>query len=104
MQELSFGGKRWHVPEDVCSDIPTLVERRLRALQDVETWFDPSVLPESSKAAERVQKAIKDTEKIAIFGDYDCDGITGVSQIVRYFRRHNTEPLIRLPHRVHDGY
>ncbi len=41
---------------------------------------------------------------MGIFGDYDCDGITAAAQMVRYFRRCNMEPIVRLPHRVHDGY
>jgi single-stranded-DNA-specific exonuclease len=43
-------------------------------------------------------------ERIGIFGDYDCDGVTSTAQMVRFFRRHGTEPVVRLPHRVHDGY
>jgi single-stranded-DNA-specific exonuclease len=43
-------------------------------------------------------------ETVAIFGDYDCDGVTASAQFVRFFRRRGLEPVVRLPHRVLDGY
>lgn len=56
------------------------------------------------RAVARIRLAMKRGETIGIFGDYDCDGITGVAQIVRFFRRHSIHPHVILPHRVHDGY
>lgn len=43
-------------------------------------------------------------ETIGIFGDYDCDGITAAALLARMLRRHGSEPVIRLPHRIRDGY
>lgn len=48
--------------------------------------------------------AIERNERVGIFGDYDCDGVTGAALLGRSLRRHGTEPLIRLPHRIRDGY
>ncbi len=62
------------------------------------------LFPDAIKAAKRVHKAIEGRETIGVFGDYDCDGITSAAQITRALRRRNTEPIVRLPHRVHDGY
>lgn len=70
----------------------------------IPSWKDPSIYPDSDKAVERVQRAIAEGETIAIFGDYDCDGVTSTAQLVRMLRRHGIEPIVRLPHRVHDGY
>lgn len=67
-------------------------------------WHSPDLYPDAQKAAQRVQKAISEGQKIALFGDYDCDGVTASAQIVRALRRRGVEPVIRLPHRVHDGY
>lgn len=55
-------------------------------------------------AAERTRKGIRDAERIAIFGDYDCDGVTSTALLLRALRRNGAEPLVRLPHRHHDGY
>lgn len=60
--------------------------------------------PDAPKAAERVREAIKKNEKIGIFGDYDCDGITATAELIRMLRRRGVDPLVRLPHRVRDGY
>lgn len=59
---------------------------------------------DAPKAAERVKHAVQHKETVAIFGDYDCDGITGTAQMARYFRRKGMDPIIRLPHRTEDGY
>ena len=56
------------------------------------------------RAVERIHHAIDRKEGIAIFGDYDCDGITAVSQLQRFFARRGVKPVLRLPHRVRDGY
>lgn len=56
------------------------------------------------RAKERVLRAIAAHETVGIFGDYDCDGITATALLVRFFRRRGIEPIVRLPHRVHDGY
>ena len=56
------------------------------------------------KAVARLHQAFAKGETIGIFGDYDCDGITSTAQIVRLCRRHGSEPVVRLPHRVQDGY
>lgn len=96
------------MPED---DALALIEllRQSRGLDAPEThpegsWHDPSIFPDAAKAAARVEKALSAGETIGVFGDYDCDGITSTAQMARLLRRRGTEPVIRLPHRVHDGY
>ena len=80
-----------------------------RGLQDVlngtvPKLSDPRHFPEMGRAVERIDRAVAEGETIGIFGDYDADGITGVAQIVRYFRRHGREPVVHLPHRGKEGY
>lgn len=60
--------------------------------------------PDSEKAILRLQKALSANEKIAIFGDYDCDGVTGTALLVRALKRRNARPVVRLPHRGKEGY
>lgn len=57
-----------------------------------------------AKAVGRIHTAAEKQQKIGIFGDYDCDGITAAAQLVRYCRRHKLEHVVYLPHRVRDGY
>lgn len=61
-------------------------------------------MKDAPAAAARIQEAMQCGERIGIFGDYDCDGITSTAQLVRFFRRRAIEPVVRLPHRLHDGY
>lgn len=102
---LSLGRKHWHILH-MQQDIDAFIANRLQALnaQATDLWDDASVFPDLRKAVERVQTAIAQKEQIAIFGDYDCDGITSTAQMVRYLKRHGTDPIVRLPHRIHDGY
>ena len=111
-QMLSLTGKRWVVKRlGAAGSGAALVQllARERGLQDMlsgerQTLSDPMLFPEMGRAVERIHTAVEHRESIGIFGDYDADGITGVAQLVRYFRRHRTEPIVRLPHRQRDGY
>ena len=40
---------------------------------------DPMALPDMDKAVARIEKAIEDGEHIAVYGDYDCDGVTATA-------------------------
>lgn len=84
--------------------LKTLQTQRNLLTPPTMSWHDPSSYPDAAKAAERIHRAIRDNEKIGIFGDYDCDGVTSVAQLARFFRRHGADPFLRLPHRMHDGY
>jgi single-stranded-DNA-specific exonuclease len=102
---LSLTGKRWSIPEQTDA-VPSAILARLSAERSLATGTMPSpqIFPDMPRAVERVRRAMASHETIGIFGDYDCDGITATALLVRYFRRHGVEPVVRLPHRVHDGY
>lgn len=90
------------------ADLPSFVARMAaeRALENdaPADWSSSSLYPEAGIAAERTRRGIAEGERIAIFGDYDADGITSTAQLLRFFRRNGTEPIVRLPHRERDGY
>jgi len=56
------------------------------------------------KAVERVLGAVKYKEKIAIYGDYDVDGITSVSVVKAVLDQLGASPEIYLPDRAREGY
>jgi single-stranded-DNA-specific exonuclease len=108
---VSATGKRWFLeglegPEDALALVNRL--RRQRSLQDegkaLSALYLPSLYADATRAADRVHEAMQAGERIGVFGDYDCDGVTSTAQLVRFFRRRGIEPVVRLPHRVHDGY
>jgi single-stranded-DNA-specific exonuclease len=65
---------------------------------------DPFRLAGMKAAADRLQRALREDERIALFGDYDVDGTTGTAILARFFRLVGRDPLIRIPHRMTDGY
>ncbi len=107
MSLLSLTGKLWkiHRPEPQGHTVVELL-RRERGINDDPTakLFDPFLFPEMQKAVDRIEHAMKKKETIAIFGDYDADGITATAQLVRFFQRHGITPVVHLPDRVKEGY
>jgi len=55
-------------------------------------------------AVERLQRAIQDKERIAVFGDYDVDGATSASMLIRFFRSIGLEIGQYIPDRIKEGY
>ena len=64
----------------------------------------PMLFGEMRPAAARLLDAIRKREPIAIYGDYDVDGITSSAALVLFLREAGCEPLLHIPHRVKDGY
>lgn len=71
---------------------------------DLSQLTDPSFLPDMDLAVERIVRAIKKKESIALYGDYDVDGITGVALFTRFLRSLSVEPLVHIPNRLTEGY
>ncbi len=65
---------------------------------------DPATLVDMDKAAARFAHAIKNGEQIAVFGDYDVDGATSTSVLVRFCRDLGREVLTHIPDRMSEGY
>src|SRR5262245_32700690 len=65
---------------------------------------DPLRLAGMKAAADRLHRALREDERIALFGDYDVDGTTGTAILAKFFRLVGRDPLIRIPHRMADGY
>lgn len=66
--------------------------------------LDPDSIKGMKKAKERINKAINNKEKIIIYGDYDCDGISATSIMVKTFEKLNYEVSYYIPSRYIDGY
>ncbi len=65
---------------------------------------DPNLIAGVPKAAERIARAIKDQEKIVVYGDYDVDGITAVSILWHAIRTLGGLVEYYIPHRIEEGY
>jgi single-stranded-DNA-specific exonuclease len=64
----------------------------------------PMLFKDMGRAAERVARAAAGGERIGIYGDYDVDGVSGSSVLVRFLRALGAEPLVYIPHRLREGY
>ena len=60
--------------------------------------------PDMGKIKERIFKAIKNKEKIIIYGDYDCDGICSTTIMAKTFEKLNYPVSYYIPIRYSDGY
>lgn len=67
--------------------------------------YDPFLLPDMEKAVKRISKAIKNNEKIAIWSDYDADGIPGGALLHDFFKLIGFDNFLNyIPHRHIEGY
>ena len=75
------------------------LEPRLKSLLP-----DPSTLKDMDRAAGRLARAIREGERIAVFGDYDVDGATSSALLAHFFRAIGVPLTLYIPDRIKEGY
>ncbi len=70
----------------------------------LKTLGDPLLLPDMEKAVARIFRAVDAGEKIALYGDYDVDGVTSLTMLRRMLAQYGNAAACFLPHRVEEGY
>src|SRR6202011_1874339 len=65
---------------------------------------DPHLLADVPQAVERLVRAREHGEQVAVFTDYDADGVNSAAVLATGFRMVGIEPRVRLPNRFVDGY
>ena len=80
-------------------DAPVYLTPSLRDLMP-----DPSVLADMDVGAARLAKAVRDGERIALFGDYDVDGGASVAVVQRWLGMLGRSATIYIPDRIDEGY
>lgn len=65
---------------------------------------DPMLMPDMEKAVDRILHAQKVGEKIAVWSDYDCDGIPGGVALTEFLREIGLSVRHYIPHRHKEGY
>lgn len=65
---------------------------------------DPLRMADMDRAAERVRRAIASGETIAVYGDYDVDGVTASALLTEYLRTKGADVTAYLPEREGEGY
>ena len=67
---------------------------------------EPTAVPGSDQAAAQLVQAVRDKRPVVLYGDYDVDGITGVSSLWHVLKHVGHEDLTQVfvPHRLTEGY
>jgi len=89
-----------------------LCERKLTEYNEIKKFFrpdykqlnDPFTMKGMKKAIQRITEAIKNNEKILVYGDYDVDGTTAVSIVYSFFKKHTENLQFYIPDRYSEGY
>lgn len=71
---------------------------------DLSSLSDPFLMKGMENAVDRVIKAIRNNEKIVVFGDYDVDGITSTSILYRFLSSEKANVDFYIPKREQEGY
>ena len=66
--------------------------------------YDPFLMKDMEKAENRIGLALERGEKIAIFGDYDADGITATVLLYSFLSAYGADVIYALPERENSGY
>lgn len=117
--------KKWftaHIDKDLAAQVAEnhsldpftaliLVSRGITEYEDIEEFFDtdfsfcdPYLITDMDKAVERIEKAIENFEKICVFGDYDCDGVTSTALMYSYLTSRGADVSYYIPDRITEGY
>ena len=89
-----------------------LLNRGLTAPDDILAFLDPSLerlnppfeLPDLEAAAARLGRAVRQGEPVAVYGDYDADGITATAMLHQFLRELGLDCIAYIPNRLTQGY
>ena len=117
--------KRWTLPEVPAEQVSGLVEqtglpplvcrvlcaRGYGTKDEYDSFFsdraeldDPFLLKDMDRAVQRIHEAVEAGERIAVYGDYDCDGVTSTALLMSYFHSVGANAIFYIPSREKEGY
>lgn len=84
--------------------ITTYDDARAFFRSEKESLHDPFLMKDMEAAAYRLSAAIRNHERVVIYGDYDVDGTTAVSLLYTFLKSFGLEVDYYIPHRFKEGY
>ena len=89
-----------------------LAIRNITTFEQAKTFFrpeskdlyDPFLMKDMEEGACRLSSAIRNREKVVIYGDYDVDGTTAVSILYTFLKSFGLDVEYYIPHRFKEGY
>ncbi len=107
-KEINDISREYHIPRVIstillnrgieAADIPSFLKK---SMSDI---INPNLMLDMDKAAERIITAIKNKEKIAVYGDYDVDGITSTAILYEFLLSIGADVEYYIPNRKGEGY
>jgi len=99
-------------PEYSRLTLQLLWDRELKTQKAIDEFFnpdykdlhDPFLLKDIKKAIDRIEKASKNKEKVAVFADYDADGVCGGTILFEVLKVFKINPEVYIPDRNIEGY
>ena len=80
-------------------------EKNVNAFLDMSSELsDPFEIKDMDKAVDRINEAIFDFQRIAVFGDYDADGVTATAVLYSYLEAQGADVFYYIPNRISEGY
>ncbi len=98
---------------NICEPLANLLgQRGIKTFEEARAFFrpqlehlhDPFLMKDMEKAIERLESALRNKEKILIYGDYDVDGTTAVAMVYSFLRTHHQYLGYYIPDRYNEGY
>ena len=89
-----------------------LVQRGIKTFNEAKAFFrprlsdllNPILMKDMDKAVERIERAIRDQEKVLVYGDYDVDGTTSVAMMYSFLKSRIEHIEYYIPDRYSEGY
>jgi len=100
---------KFHLPEvfaKILASRPYFSDLILKGnfCKDLSKNFEKNLLIDIDKASERIEQALKNKEKICIFGDYDADGVSSTAMLYLYLKERGGDVHYYIPDRNKEGY
>lgn len=105
--------KKWAQVLDISYFLTKLLwHRGITSLQEMDIFLGPGLRhlaplkdwPELERAADFLAAELTAGKKLAVWGDYDVDGVTATALVVHFLRQYGFEVLSYLPSRIEEGY
>lgn len=71
---------------------------------DLNDLADPFLMKDMKAGTDRIAQAVRHSQRIIVYGDYDVDGITGTAVLADFLRKLGAEADYYIPDRIEDGY
>ena len=89
-----------------------LAIRGIKTYDDAKSFFRPTIdllynpflMKDMEEATERLALAIRKSEKVLVYGDYDVDGTTATASLYTFLRDFGVDADYYIPHRFKEGY